>query len=132
MCYNVCLTISYDIAFQLLDPVRLIGEFQFNLQSLKQISVTDSFLGLDVNSRKCQNVRTFNDCKTMLYIEKMRYECGCLPLSHILSEKVYNKFQNCRFLNMIPYKKDHLCTTKEEIECRQTLKPVNSTSCMRF
>ena len=60
---------------------------------MKQISVTDSFLGLDINSRKCQNVGTYNDCKTKLYIEKMMYECGCLPLSHILSEKVYKNFK---------------------------------------
>ena len=71
-----------------LDPVKLIGEFQFNLQSLKEISVTDSFLGLDVKSRKCQNIETINDCKTKLYIENMMQTCGCLPLSHITSEKV--------------------------------------------
>ena len=70
------------------DPVRLIGEFQFNLQSLKEINVTDSFLGLDVNSRKCQNIETYNDCKTRLYIKNMKEVCGCLPLSHIMSEEV--------------------------------------------
>ena len=75
----------------------MIGEYQFKLETLKEISVTDSFLGLDINSRKCQNVKTFNDCKTTLYIEKMMHECGCLPLSHTLSEKVYNKYQNCRY-----------------------------------
>ena len=82
-------TAIFNKIFGSLDPVRLDGEFQFNLQSLKEVSVTDSFLGLDVHSRKCQNVETFNDCKTKLYIEKMMQKCGCLPLSHIMSEKVF-------------------------------------------
>ena len=70
------------------DPVRLMGEFQFNLQSLKEIKVSDSFLTLDVDSQKCQNIETYNDCKTRLYIKNMTQVCGCLPLSHIMSEEV--------------------------------------------
>ena len=70
------------------DPVRLIGEFQFNLQSLKEIKVSDSFLTLDVDSQKCQNIETYNDCKTRLYIKNMMQKCGCLTLSHIMSEEV--------------------------------------------
>ena len=71
-------------------PVRLVGEFQFNLQSLKEITALESFLGLDIDARKCQNIETHNDCKTRLYIKNMTQECGCLPLSHIMSDEVYN------------------------------------------
>ena len=74
-----------------LDPVQLIGEFQFNLQSLKEIKVSDSFLGLNVNLRKCQNIETNIDCKTRLYIKNMMKEGGCLPLTHIMSEEVYKQ-----------------------------------------
>ena len=56
------------------------------------MSVTDSFLELDDTIRECQNVETFNDCETRLFIEKMLRECGCLPLSHILSEQVYKYY----------------------------------------
>ena len=56
------------------------------------MSVTDSFLELDDTIRECQNVETFNDCETRLFIEKMLQECGCLPLSHILSEQVYKYY----------------------------------------
>ena len=70
------------------DPVRLVGEFQFNLQSLKELKVSDSFLTRDVDSRKCQNIETYNDCETRLYIKNMTQECGCLPLSHIMSQEV--------------------------------------------
>ena len=69
-------------------PVRLVGEFQFNLQSLKEIKFSNSFLGLDIDSRKCQNMETYNDCKTRLYMKNMTQVCGCLPLSHIMSKKV--------------------------------------------
>ena len=74
--------------YLLLDPVGLFGEGQYNLHSMKEISVTDSFMGLNIESRKCQNIETFDDCKTRLYVEHLRKECGCLPLSLRLSEKV--------------------------------------------
>ena len=71
-----------------LDPVELIGEGQYNLHSMKEIAVTDSFMGLDTNTKNCQNIETFDDCKTRQQIEKFRKECKCLPLSIIMSEKV--------------------------------------------
>ena len=74
--------------FQILDPVGLLGEGRFNLLSLKEINATDSFMGLHRDTRNCQNIETYDDCKTRLYIEKLRQECGCLPLSLRLSDKV--------------------------------------------
>ena len=66
----------------------LVGEGQYNLLSLKEITVTDSFLGLDKVTRNCQIIEAFDDCKTKLYIEKIREKCRCLPLSVNLSDKV--------------------------------------------
>ena len=75
----------------ILDPVRLFGEGQYNLNNIKEIAVTDSFMGLDKDTRKCQNIETYDDCKTRLYIEHLKQECGCLPLHLRLSGKVkYN------------------------------------------
>ena len=74
--------------FHILVPVGLFGEGQYNLNNIKEISVTDSFMGLDKGMRKCQNIETFDDCKTRLYVEHMRKECGCLPLSLGFSKKV--------------------------------------------
>ena len=68
--------------------MRLFGEGQYNLLSLKEISVTDSFLGLDRDTRNCQNTETYNDCKTRLFVENLRSECGCLPLSLKVSDQV--------------------------------------------
>ena len=69
------------LVFSLLDPVRFFGEGQYNLHSLKEIIVTDSFFGLKKDARNCQNIETFDDCITRKYIEKMKQECGCIPLS---------------------------------------------------
>ena len=113
----------------ILDPVRLTGELQFHLQNLKEISVTDSFLGLNVESRKCQNIETLNDCKTRLYIENMKQTCGCLPVSHIMSEKVHYKSTYVDYIGILD--KDILCSKKEEITCSKTLEAPNTTSCLR-
>ena len=60
---------------------------------MKEVSVTDSFMGLDQDTIKCQNIETFDGCKTRIHVENLRQECGCLPLSLFrLSEKVeFNK-----------------------------------------
>ena len=82
------------IIFGFLDPVTLYGEGEFNLNAIKEISVTESFLGLSQEAKGCQNTDTFNDCVTKNYIEKLRDKCGCLPLSSILSDQVFNKQSN--------------------------------------
>ena len=71
-----------------LDPVKLFGEGQYNLNNMKEIFVTESFLGLDRSTRKCQNIETYDNCKTRLHLENMRQKCGCIPLSLKLSEEV--------------------------------------------
>ena len=95
---------------------------------MKEIAVTDSFMGLEKDTRKCQNIETYDDCKTRLHVEHLRQECGCLPLSLRLSEKV--KFNNLIQISLT-FKmllQDTLCMTKEEVECGQS---ILSSSCMR-
>ena len=69
--------------------LSLFGEGQYNLNSLKEISVTDSFLGLGKDTKNCQSVETYDDCKTRLYINNIKEKCGCLPLSIGLSDRVH-------------------------------------------
>ena len=87
--------------FDCLDPVRLSGEGQYNLHSLQEIAVTDSFLGLDRVTRNCQTLESFEDCKTQLYLQTMRDKCRCLPLSINLSDKV--KIKNFHHLQALHY-----------------------------
>ena len=68
--------------------MALLGDGQYNLLSMKEIFVTDYFMELDENIRKSQNFETQDECQTRLYIEKLRKECGCLPLFLKLSGKV--------------------------------------------
>ena len=68
--------------------MKINEEGQYNLNNLKEISVTDSFMGLDRATRNCQETESYDDCKTWIHVENLRHECGCLPLSLRLSEKV--------------------------------------------
>ena len=106
---------------------------------MKEIAVTDSFMGLEKDTRKCQNIETYDDCKTRHYIEHLRQKCGCLPLSLRLSEKVRETKNIHKTYSKISYSLIHikhiqvaLCMTKKEIDCSQTISTVNSTSCMRL
>ena len=55
----------------------LYGEGQYNLHSIKEISVTESFLGLDRDTRECQNTEKNDECKTRFHLETLRQKCGC-------------------------------------------------------
>ena len=55
---------------------------------MKEIKASDSFIGLNTETRNCQNFETYDECKTNIYIENMKRLCGCLPLSLRLSVKV--------------------------------------------
>ena len=68
--------------------MEIVEEGEYNLNNLKEISVTDSFMGLDRDTIHCQNVEAYENCKTQSHIENLKQECGCLPLSLRLSEKV--------------------------------------------
>ena len=55
---------------------------------MKEIFVTESFLGLDRDTRNCQNTETNEKCKTRVHLENLKQKCGCLPLSLRLSMEV--------------------------------------------
>ena len=57
-------------------------------------------MGLDKDTRKCQ-IETYDDCKTRLYIEHLRKECGCLPLSLRLSGEVKHIIDNLLSLSNV-------------------------------
>ena len=70
------------------DPEQLNGEGFYDLNRFIQEEVTESFLGLDQAVKECQNEEHYDECTTRQYIENMKDECGCLPLSIALSDKV--------------------------------------------
>ena len=80
----------YDDSSILLEPLIFIAgieEFEYNLDALTMIEVTESFMGQDEDVRSCQPEPLYN-CTTRQYLDALLDKCGCLPLSMRLSKKV--------------------------------------------
>ena len=71
------------------EPVKLIGEGKYKLDAVKEITVTESFLEMDLDVRKCQNEEPMEECTTRHYINDLLQQCDCLPLSISTSNKVF-------------------------------------------
>ena len=71
------------------EPVKLVGEGEYNLNVLKEIQVTESYLGLDQDIRNCQNEESLFKCGTREYIETFLAECRCLPFNIRQTDKVF-------------------------------------------
>ena len=59
----------------------MYGEGTYAISEVKEMRVTDEYLGLDENIRKCQNMETFEDCTTRNYIDATVKNCKCVPYS---------------------------------------------------
>ena len=67
------------------------GEGKYNLNAIKEIKVTDSFLGLDMEDKGCQNEEPIENCTTRNYIETLLHQCSCLPLKLTEAQNVKSK-----------------------------------------
>ena len=56
---------------------------------LKEIRVTDSYIGLDQDVRGCQNEEPKDNCTTRQYLDTLLGKCGCLPINIRLVHKVH-------------------------------------------
>ena len=70
------------------ETVEFVGEGEYNLDVLKEIRVTDSYLGLDQEDRGCQNDEPLQNCTTRQYHDTVLEECGCLPFYMKNSDEV--------------------------------------------
>ena len=68
--------------------MKLHGEGKYNLNALREIAVTESYLGLDEKDRGCQNNEPMDVCTTRHYIDTLLKQCKCLPLNIQVSVKV--------------------------------------------
>ena len=68
-----------------LDNLALNTGWKYNLNVVKDIKVTEDFLDLDSDVRKC-NRKGYADCKTRAYLDGILQNCGCLPLSLMLKD----------------------------------------------
>ena len=64
-----------------LEPLLLKIGNEYNLNNVKEISVTDDFLSLDKTIINCQNKESLEDCKTRKYIDILLEQCKCVPFA---------------------------------------------------
>ena len=81
-------SLKVNIKFSITDPVVLSGEGQYNLNILKEIDGTSSYNALSQGITGCQNKESVGECTTRSYKEKLRKNCGCLPLAIRILEQV--------------------------------------------
>ena len=77
------------LILSIVEEVKLIGEGEYNLNDLKEIRVTESYLGLDQEDRGCQNEEPLINCTTRKYNDTLLGECGCLPFNIRIFHQVY-------------------------------------------
>ena len=63
-------------------------EFSYNLNNVKEVSVTSSFLTLPEYKRNCQERESMSSCITNKYREELMDKCECLPLKLGVTTKV--------------------------------------------
>ena len=72
-------------------------DYDYNLNTVKEIQVSDDFLSLDREVAGCQNEESYQDCTTRNHLENLSKECGCLPLTIRTKKEVH-------FLTLAIYK----------------------------
>ena len=45
------------------------------------MKVTNDYLGLDEDVRKCQNIEPFENCTTRQYFDSVLKQCKCVPFA---------------------------------------------------
>ena len=78
----------------IIEPLQLGVGKEYNLNNIKEIKVTEDFLGLSVAKRKCQNEESYEECKTRNYIDALMKTCKCLPFVIGQADKVISLKQN--------------------------------------
>ena len=72
--------------------MKFIGDGEYNVNVVKEVEVTESYLGLDQKVRGCQKAESFHNCTTKHYFDSLLEKCACLPFKIRLSDKVFKTF----------------------------------------
>ena len=70
MCEKICFP----------DSLTLTPGWEYNLNSIKKIEVTDDFMNLADSTKKCR-AESIDNCTTRTYVDRVIKECECLPLN---------------------------------------------------
>ena len=66
----------------------MVGEGEYNLNTLKEVKVTSTFLDLDSEARGCQMKEPFEQCTTRMTIGNIVEKCKCLPADININDQV--------------------------------------------
>ena len=77
------------LILSIVEEVKLIGEGEYNLNDLKEIRVTESYLGLDQDVTQCQDEEPLINCTTRHHLKRMIEKCGCVPFNIRIFHKVH-------------------------------------------
>ena len=102
---NCCLSSHSPLApFIIAEHVKLRGEGKYNLNAVKEIKVTESYLALDMKDKGCQDVEPLEECTSRHYIDMLLNQCGCLPLRTIISKKVHTSILFKQSINTFSFR----------------------------
>ena len=62
-------------------PVVLYGEGNYALTDIKEIKVTEEFLGLGEKKTGCGREEVKGECESRRYRDQLLASCGCVPFS---------------------------------------------------
>ena len=62
-----------------IEPLTVHGDGNYPLSLVKEIKVTDTFLGLEQRFKKCQTKESLGECTSALLLNKSIEMCGCVP-----------------------------------------------------
>ena len=107
----------------------MIGEGKYNLDALKEIRVTESYLGMDMGIRKCQNEEPLENCTTRTYMDSFLQQCGCLPLRLASFKNVI--FKPSKLNSSIHHliSQEPICTP-QQLQCVENVK-ANVSMCIK-
>ena len=80
----------YQFILRFSEPVKLVGEGKYNIDAVKEIKATESYMGMDMKYRGCQDEEPLEDCTAKHYIDTLLHQCECLPLRIATSTNVIN------------------------------------------
>ena len=67
------------------------------MSAVKDIKVTEDFLGLNEDTKKCQSKETYKDCTTRNYLHAVVKKCNCVPYGlkyFTLLSQVFSKHES--------------------------------------
>ena len=75
-----------------LEPIKVFGENNFGIMGIKQFTVTEDFLSLDMDVKNCQTETSVEDCITAKYLGKFHVEWSYVNLNALNIAKLIQLF----------------------------------------